>query len=197
VKLRCHHKTALVIAFVGVSVTAWCQNPDSRANPETIASTLQSTWSMLESDLISAADAMRAEKDSFAPTSGEFKGVRTFAQQIKHVACGNFAFFNEIQGQAPPPDCEHGGPHPAKTKPELVKYLRDSFALADQVIATINMKNALAPVSGPYGGPSTKLGIAVLAVWHASDHYGQMIEYLRMNGIVPPASRPRTPQPTR
>jgi hypothetical protein len=53
-----------------------------------------------------------------------------------------------------------------------MKYLRDSFAYADRVLATINAKNALAPVSGPYGGPSTKLGVAVLAVWHASDHYG-------------------------
>jgi len=154
---------------------------------------------------------MPEKKYPFAPTDGEFKGVRTFAQQVKHVACANFAFFNEIQGKTPPPECENGGPDPAKTKPELMKYLRDSFAYADQVMATIDTTNALAPVSGRYGGPSTKLGIAVLAVWHASDHYGQMVgsmpdsedgdsqfgarspgqmvEYLRMNGIVPPASR--------
>jgi hypothetical protein len=74
-----------------------------------------------------------------------------------------------------------------------MKYLRDSFAYADRVVATIHPRNVLAPVSGPYGGPSTKLGIAVLAVWHASDHYGQMVEYLRMNGIIPPASRPQSP----
>src|SRR2546425_9378945 len=143
----------------------------------------------LEWSFVSAADAMPEKKYPFAPTDGEFKGVRTFAQQVKHVACANFAFFNEIQGKTPPPECENGGPDPAKTKPELMKYLHDSLAYADQVMATIDAKNALAPVSGRYGGPSTKLGIAILAVWHASDHYGQMVEYLRMNGVVPPASR--------
>jgi uncharacterized damage-inducible protein DinB len=149
---------------------------------------------MLESQFISAADAMPAEKYSFAPTKGEFKGVRTFGQQVKHVACANFAFFNEIQGETPPPDCLNGGPNPAKAKAELMDYLRDSFSYADQVMATINTRNVLDPVSGPYGGPSTRLGIAVLAVWHVSDHYGQIVEYLRMNGIVPPASR-QAPQP--
>ena len=106
-------------------------------------------------------------------------------------ACGlrQFRFLQRDSGEDSPPECENGGPDPAKTKPELMKYLRDSFAYADQVMATIDTTNALAPVSGRYGGPSTKLGIAVLAVWHASDHYGQMVEYLRMNGIVPPASR--------
>jgi hypothetical protein len=109
---------------------------------------------------------------------------------VKHVACGNFAFFSEIEGKQPPAHCETGGPAPAASKPELMKYLRDSFAYADRVLATIDEKNLLAPVEGPYGGPSTRLGIAVLAVWHASDHYGQLIVYARMNGVVPPASRP-------
>jgi hypothetical protein len=49
--------------------------------------------------------------------------------------------------------------------------------------------NALEPAGGPYGGPSTRLGIATLSIWHASDHYGQLVVYLRMNGIVPPASQ--------
>ena len=70
-----------------------------------------------------------------------------------------------------------------------MQYLRESFKYADRVLTAINTDNALAKIEGPYGGPSTKLGIAVLAVWHASDHYGQLVEYLRMNGIVPPASR--------
>ena len=70
-----------------------------------------------------------------------------------------------------------------------MRYLRDSFEYANSVLATIDEKNSLSRVDGPYGGPSTKLGIAVLAVWHASDHYGQVVEYLRMNGIITPASR--------
>ena len=180
----------LVIAFAAGGSPARCQAPERQGKkPETIASTLNDTWHFLEQSFISAADAMPAEKYSFAPTNGEFKGVRTFAQQVKHVACANYGFFNEIEGKTPPPDCENGGPDPATTKDELMKYLKDSFAYSDKVMDTMNAKNALDPTNGRYGGPSTRLGIAVLAVWHASDHYGQMVEYLRMNGIVPPASR--------
>lgn len=186
----CRYAFLLVIVLVAVSRPAICQAPDTQGKkPETIASAVNFSWGYLEETFISLADAMPAEKYSFAPTNGEFKGVRTFAQQVKHVACANFGFFNEIEGKTPPPACDKGGPDPAKTKDELMTYLRNSFAYADKVLATIDAKNALDPVTGIYGGPSTKLGIAVLAVWHASDHYGQMVEYLRMNGIVPPASR--------
>jgi hypothetical protein len=57
------------------------------------------------------------------------------------------------------------------------------------VLQTINAKNALDRVEGPYAGPNTKLGIAVAAVWHIADHYGQIVEYLRMNNIVPPTTQ--------
>ena len=186
----CRYAVVLAVALVAGSLPAPCRTQDAQSKkPETIASTVSAAWGYVEQTFVSLADAMPAEKYSFAPTNGEFKGVRTFAQQVKHVACANFAFFNEFEGKTPPPECENGGPDPAKTKDELMKYLRDSFAYADKVLATLNAKNALDPVTGRYAGPNTKLGIAVVAVWHASDHYGQMVEYLRMNGIVPPASR--------
>jgi hypothetical protein len=56
------------------------------------------------------------------------------------------------------------------------------------VLATITVANALEPAGGPYGGKSTRLGIATLAVWHASDHYGQLVVYARLSGVTPPAS---------
>jgi hypothetical protein len=71
----------------------------------------------------------------------------------------------------------------------LVKYLRDSMEYADKVCATLNSKNEMDHVDGRYGAPNTKLGVAVIAVWHIADHYGQIVEYLRMNGIVPPPTR--------
>ena len=73
-------------------------------------------------------------------------------------------------------------------------YLRESFDYAQRVLRTMTSANALDPVTGPYGGPSTRMGITTLAVWHASDHYGQLVVYLRMNGIAPPASRPASPR---
>jgi uncharacterized damage-inducible protein DinB len=164
---------------------AWSQTPE----PATVASTINSTWGMVETDFISAAEAMPEDKYAFVPNSGEFKGVRSFAQQVLHVACANFAFFKEFEGKQPDEDCAYNGTAPKKTKAEIMNYLRESFKYADHVMATIKPQNTLDKVEGPYGGPSTKLGITVLAVWHASDHYGQIVEYLRLNGIVPPASR--------
>ena len=154
----------------------------------TMAGTVGQWWGMIQRQFVSLAEAMPEEKYSFKPTNGEFKDVRTFAEQVKHVACANVGFFNEIEHKDPPPNCETGGPDPARTKSELVKYLRDSFAYGDRVMRTLTPANALDPIDGRYGGPSTRLGISTLAVWHTSDHYGQLVVYLRMNGIVPPAS---------
>lgn len=175
--------------FAGLVPVARCQEKPEKKSA-TIASSVNYIWKVLEDEFISAADAMPEDKYSFAPKNGEFKGARTFAEQVKHVACANFGFFSEFDGKTPPPDCEKGGgTYPAHTKAELMKYLRDSFAYGDKMIDTLNEKNSLDPVKGRYAGPNTKLGISVTAVWHGADHYGQLVEYLRMNGIVPPASR--------
>ena len=157
--------------------------------PKNIADSVDGPLRLTEGQFLSVAEAMPADKYSFIPSAGEFKGVRSFAEQVKHVACANFAFFNEIEGKTPPDHCEKGGPNPAKTKAELVKYLRDSFDYGHRVLATISAQNALARVEGPYAGPNTRLGIAVAVVWHIADHYGQIVEYLRMNGIVPPSTQ--------
>jgi uncharacterized damage-inducible protein DinB len=154
-----------------------------------MAATVAQSFTMIQRSFVNLADAMPAEKYGFKPTNGAFMGARTFGQQVKHVACANFAFFNEIEKKEPPPKCETGGPSPAETKAELMAYLRESFDYAQSVLRAMTPANALEPVSGPYGGPSTRLGITTLAVWHASDHYGQLVVFLRMNGIVPPASQ--------
>lgn len=155
----------------------------------TMASTIHQWWNMIERSFVAAAEAMPEEKWSFAPREGAFAGARTFAEQVKHVACGNYAFFLEIEQKTPPADCGKGGPDPAKTKAELMRYLRESFKYAGEVLTRITPANALDAAGGPYGGQSTRLGLTTLAVWHASDHYGQIVVYLRMNGIVPPASQ--------
>jgi uncharacterized damage-inducible protein DinB len=154
-----------------------------------MAATVAQWFTMIEYSFTALADAMPAEKYDFKPTEGNFEHVRTFAEQVKHVACANFAFFNQIEKKTPPAECSLGGPDRAKTKAELMEYLRSSFEYAQSVLKTMTPANALEPVSGPYGGDSTRLGITTLAVWHASDHYGQLVVYLRMNGIVPPASQ--------
>jgi DNA-binding IscR family transcriptional regulator len=178
-----------LVALMLISFVASAQE-SKPASAETVAASVGAPWAFLAGNFVALADAMPAEKYGFAPTQGEFAGVRTFGEQVKHVACANYGFFSEIEGTTPPGHCWDGGPSPATTKAELVAYLRDSFAYGSRVAATLDQKNLLEAVDGPYGGPRTKLGIAVLAIWHASDHYGQLVEYLRMNGIVPPASHP-------
>jgi uncharacterized damage-inducible protein DinB len=182
------HRLALAFAVAACLVPAARAVAQDRSDP--MAAAVEPYFAMLAQSFVGLADAMPAEKYGFKPTTGEFKDVRTFGEQVKHVACSNSGFFNDIEKKTPPADCAAGGPSPAKTKAELMAYLRESFDYAQRVLRTMTTANALEPVSGPYGGKSTRIGIATLAVWHGSDHYGQLVVYLRMNGIVPPASRP-------
>ena len=134
---------------------------------------------------------MPEDEYSFAPTAGEFKGVRTFAQQVKHVAAVNYLVGAAILGGKPPIQLGgESGPDSIKTKADIVKFLKDSFTYVHKAVGTINDGNLLNPVKSPFGeGMVTRLGLATLIVGHCFDHYGQMVEYLRMNGIIPPASR--------
>jgi uncharacterized damage-inducible protein DinB len=170
---------------------------------ETVAAAFLRGFQYQEYEVRSAAEAMPEEKYGYRPAEGKFKSekpefgpaeVRTFAEQVKHVACSNFGFAAELDGQKPPDACDKGGPSPAKTKKELLTYLRDSFAAARKSLAAIDAKNMFEPIEGPYAGPNTRLGIATVIVWHNADHYGQMVLYMRENGIVPPASRPNPPK---
>ncbi|HYL62271.1 MAG TPA: DinB family protein [Candidatus Methylomirabilis sp.] len=156
-----------------------------------------------EYEVRSAAQAMPEEKYSYRPAGGKFKNekpefgsseMRTFAEQVKHVACSNFAFSAELDGQKPPDACDKGGPSPAKTRKELLVYLRDSFVAVKKSLSAITAKNMFDPIEGPYAAPNTRLGLAEVVVWHNADHYGQMVLYLRLNDIIPPASRPIPPE---
>jgi hypothetical protein len=161
------------------------------AEPPSLAHVMDRSISGVESEFVPAAEAMPEDKYSFAPTTGEFKGVRTFAQQVKHVAAVNYLLGASILGEKPPVELGgESGPDSVKTKAEIVKFLKDSFVYFHKAVATINSGNALAPIKNPFGeGTTTRLGLATLNFGHCFDHYGQMAEYLRMNGIVPPASR--------
>jgi hypothetical protein len=170
---------------------------------ETVAAPFLRTLSMEEYELRSAAEFTPADKYSYRPTQGDYGGVypgygpkelRTFGEQLKHVACANFGFSAELDGKTPPPHCDTGGPSPAKTRDELVGYLRDSFKALQKSLSAITQKNMFDPIEGPYAGPNTRLGIANIAIWHCADHYGQLVLYMRLNGIVPPASRTKPPE---
>lgn len=157
--------------------------------PTSIAASVGETLQFVEGEFLGVAEAMPEEKYDFVPTIGKFEDVRTFREQVKHVACVQFALFNEFEGKQPPPMCEKGGPSVAKTKVELIQYLKESFDYSNSVVSELTATNSMDRVDGRYAAPTTKLGISVASIWHVTDHYGQVVEYLRMNGIVPPLTQ--------
>ena len=178
----------LALVTCGVLLSSAAVAQQRPPQPKTIPDSINLIWKDIERDFTKLAEAMPEEKWSFKPTQGEFKEARTFAEQMKHVACGNEAWAKQMSGEKPPERCDLGGPNPAKTKTEILAYLHASFTMIDKVIADTNAENLLHPNPGPYWGPN-RLSALTATVWHISDHYGQLVEYLRMNGIVPPASR--------
>jgi uncharacterized damage-inducible protein DinB len=160
--------------------------------PPTIASAVDSEISNIERQIIDVAEAMPEDKYNFSPESlnipgSDFKGVRTFAVQVKHVASSNYFIWSHLTGDKLPEGLKDGnGPENLKTKGEIIKFLEDSFALGHKAAATLTTENMLQSAEG---NKSSRLHLATFGVAHASNHYGQMVEYLRMNGIVPPASR--------
>lgn len=152
------------------------------------ADSLNAVLSIMESQVVGAAEAMPADKYDFAPspTIGLYTGVRTFAQQVKHLTESNYEFFH---GWGVPGAVDRKTIEALKTKDDLVAALKASYAYAHGAIGTITPENAFMSLPGPAQYKMTHTSMAAFCIAHSMDHYGQMVEYLRMNGIVPPASR--------
>jgi uncharacterized damage-inducible protein DinB len=150
------------------------------------AQTYGKVLSVMEQQFVSAAEAMPEDKFNFAPPAslGEFKGVRTFAQQIKHVAEANYYIFGGPEYTEAGAKAMSDSIEKLTTKADILKALKDSFAKAHAYVDTITPENAF--VQTEHG---TRAGMAAYGIAHVMDHYGQIVVYLRMNGIVPPASR--------
>jgi len=163
----------------------------------TIASAIDRQISLVEKEVVDAAEAMPEDKFDFSPEKlnlpgSDYKGVRTFGEQLKHIAASNYLIWSPITGEKPPDTVNDGkGPDNMKAKAEIIKFVKDSFAFGHKAVATLNSSNLVEPITSKGGRQTTRLFQATFAAAHCFDHYGQMIEYLRMNGIVPPASRGR------
>jgi hypothetical protein len=154
----------------------------------------ESLMKIVEKEIISAVDAMPADKFGFAPTDGEFKGVRTFGQMVKHFSATNHILAAGALGEEPPAVAgDELGPESVRTKAEILTYLKGSFVHLDKAVEAIGQTNIpvnASPISPLRRGEVTLLALITETLLHAYDHYGQMVEYLRLNGVVPPASRP-------
>src|SRR5205823_7419560 len=167
----------------------------SPSTPPTVASAIDREISIVEKEIVDAAEAMPEDKFDFSPeklniSGSDYKGVRTFGEQLKHIAASNYLIWSPITGEKPPDTVNDGkGPDNMKAKAEIIKYLKDSFAFGHKAVATLNDSNLVQPIIRNNKAPTTRLFLATFAAAHAFDHYGQLVEYLRMNGIIPPASR--------
>ena len=145
----------------------------------------------LEGEFVPLAKAMPAEKFDFAPSAAvfvpgqgsEYTGVSTFRAMVLHVAAANYHYASAVSGMKP--DVDVKALAAIKGKDQAVQALEASFAFAHKAFETLTAQNAFESVQGA----NTRASLAGGLVAHAFDHYGQLVEYLRMNGIVPPASR--------
>lgn len=189
--------TVLVVASSVAGSSQMPMGSGSAAAAGTIVTpskAVDSQLSLIESEMMGAVKAMPAEKYDFAPSAAifvpgqttEFATVKTFAQQATHVAQGNYFFYMAVSGLKP--DADVAGIGKLTKKDEVVAALANSFAFGHKAIATLTVANAFEVVSIQEPGIYTRATLAQFGVSHSFDHYGQMVEYLRMNGIVPPAS---------
>lgn len=178
-------------AQMGANAAAQAPAVGTIATP---AAAFDSQLTLIEGEMMSAVKAMPAEKFAFAPSAAvfqpgqktEFATVRTFAQQATHVAEANYFFYGIVSGIKP--DVDVKGIEKLSSKEDVVAALAGSFSFAHKAIATLTAANAFEVIKSPEPGFQTRATLASFGVSHAFDHYGQMVEYLRMNGIVPPAS---------
>jgi uncharacterized damage-inducible protein DinB len=178
-------------AAAQTSAAAKGPEPGSMATP---AAAFDSQLGVIEWEMMGAVKAMPADKFGFAPSAAifapgqktEFATVRTFAQQATHVAEANYFFYGIVSGLKPDVDVQ--GLAKLTSKDDVVAALAGSFAFAHKAIATLTAANSFEVVKSPEPGFQTRATLAAFGIAHANDHYGQMVEYLRMNGIVPPAS---------
>ena len=204
-----HLRTACLLLVLSFAIASLAQGtgqsasptpaPQAQAAPQpapTFASIVDRQVSQYEKLMVDAAEAMPEDKFNFTPESlnikgGEFKAVRTFAQLIKHTATANFRNWSALAGEKMPDNIKGpNGPDELKTKAEIIQFLKDSFAVGHRAAKALTADNILEMVSTGRGA-SPRLALATGTVIHCGDEYGQMVEYLRMNGITPPASAGR------
>jgi len=204
-------RTLCLMAILSVSIGAFAQGgakpatpapsatPAAQAQPTpppitSLSALVDRQVSQYEKNVVEAADAMPSDKFDFTPASlnipgAAYKDVRTFATLVKHTATANYRFWTTLTGEKMPENIKGpNGPDELKTKEQIMQFLKDSFAVGHRAAKTLTAENALEQVPF-FRGTQARLFVASGAVIHDADEYGQMVEYLRMNGIVPPASR--------
>ena len=161
-------------------VVAQSPQPSSDAG---YAASVRSRWNAIKRNIAGSAQAMPEAQFAFKPTPD----VRTFGQLLGHLANEHYIFCSQVKGEK--------NPHEAvdfekkTTKAEFVKDINDSIAYCDGAYAALKDEpKSIAPIAAPRR--DTPFSSLLLNVTHDSEHYGNLVTYLRMKGIVPPSSQP-------
>ena len=197
-----HLRMIFLLLVLCLAMDAASQSPQTSAPPAqqspqaapTVSSLVDRQISQIEKQFVEAAEAMPDDKFNFTPESlnikgSDYKTVRTFALEVRHVATANYFYWCSVTGDKLPEGIKGAnGPDELKSKAEIIKFLKDSYAVGHKAAATLTSENIVEML--PFrNNKAPRLQLVTSPVPHAFDHYGQMVEYLRMNGIVPPASR--------
>jgi hypothetical protein len=162
----------------------------SMASADPVADIHLRLLGLLEHDLVALTEAMPEDRYAFRPADGAFADVRTFGEQVKHVATMIFMTSALVLRERSPygPGTRDNGPDDIQGKAAIVDYLKDSIAYARRALASLTVENQLDPLT-TYFGAQPRVEVAAGIVYHSYNHYGQLVVYARMNGVVPPSSR--------
>lgn len=144
--------------------------------------------SEVEHEVIGVVETMPADKFSFAPREGAFTTVRTFGVQARHIGFCLNEVAVALLGEPMLPHPDQEGPRNVTSKADVVRYLKEAFAHAHRALGTVTNNNLLEEIADPYAEKlrTNRLTAATIFLSHTWDHYGQMVEYLRMNNLTPP-----------
>lgn len=180
----------LLALSLSAATSALSQTPKPAEALPTARQEIERWIATSEKGILGLAEDMPDDKYNFVPPGEGFRGVRSFAKQMKHVGAVLQLVSAHLLGEKESADAaDERGPDAVRTKDEVIKYVKDSYAYLRKAAATIDEKNAFAAIRNPFGkAPLTRMSLMNSALVHTANHYGQMVEYLRMNNIKPRGS---------
>lgn len=180
---RMIYVAAVALLVCGLSGSAWAQGRGPAIT--TLAGDVQADWADLKGTIVAAADAMPADKFTFKSTPAQ----RSFGEHIMHIVEVNGMIYGTLGAKTPAPAINMK----ATTKADIMTALRQSMDYGEAIVKEFNDQGLVARIAPPpFMGPSaSRIRLINMLVGHTMDTYGQMVVYLRLNGIVPPASRGR------
>ena len=183
--------TAATVIAIALSLGAHAQDAakkDAAVKPAASPSqAVLDTWNDVGRKLIAMAEDFPEDKYDFKPTPAQ----RSFAEQLLHAAGANYYFTNLVMGQKPPAE-EDPKRDQYKTKADVVAFVKKSFADGAAAIKAKGDNGMNTLLVDPFSHQQTRVSdMAYGLIEHCGEHYGQLVGYYRLSGLVPPESRPK------